>query len=283
VNIHGAAALAALLIAFAAAASDDVAFCSNWKRFDRDAKADFIVIQSQAYLTQWKPTHWIRTKSCFRRRAPRWLYRIDEACSIEDPTNFDVGMTMGALVATMFVQCSAELPAGAGGASADEVETTSTEYKSSSGHYSIRYGSAWSVSTGVREPGVDMALLCTARECGGGSTISFGVRYDPQAASASTDQMLSLANSKILTAQVRNSPLVSSVEVHEEGKATLGALPAYHVRMTVRFFDGRTRIRHSFFTVSRGYWYNVSLHADPEKYNSARSSAQQVLSTFSLL
>ena len=134
----------------------------------------------------------------------------------------------------------------------------------------------------AREPGVDMALECAAEECGVGSTITFGIRYDSRLTSTSTDAVLSTVNSQLLTAQFGNSPLVSSFQVHEEGETKLGALPAYQVRMTLRLANGLVRVRHTFFTFARGYYYNESLHADPEKYQSARRSAQHILTTFSL-
>lgn len=161
----------------------------------------------------------------------------------------------------------------------DDTPPHTKEYRSNSGRYSMRYGNGWSL-TSTPEPGVDAMLVCNANFCGEGSSITFGVRYDPQTSATPANQILSLANSNLLTAQVRGSPLVSSVTIHEEGRTRLGALPAYQVRMTVRFVNGLVRIRHTFFTFSRGYWYNISLHADPEKYEMASKASQQVLSTF---
>ena len=105
------ATVAALVLSLALPAfpTGEVDFCSEWKQFDDATKADFIVAQSQAYLTQWKPTHWVKVEGCFKRQAPNWVYRIDEACRVENPMNFDVGLTMGALVSTMLAQCSDEL------------------------------------------------------------------------------------------------------------------------------------------------------------------------------
>ena len=98
------------------AASSEIQFCSEWVGFDRNTKAELIVMQSQQFLTQVNPKHWNQVSPCFRREAPRWVYRIDNACSAKNPANLDAGMTMGALIASILVQCSAELPAAGPGA-----------------------------------------------------------------------------------------------------------------------------------------------------------------------
>ncbi|ODS29725.1 MAG: hypothetical protein SCARUB_05170 [Candidatus Scalindua rubra] len=156
------------------------------------------------------------------------------------------------------------------------------EYHSQNNQFLFRYGKHWDLKTNVPEPGLEVMLICADSLCGFGTNITFGILYDEVTTTLSQKKVLSIANSRQITTNILNNPLVTSVIVKNEGKTRLGNQPAYQVVMTVKYINGNERVRHSFITFSVGYWYNVSINADPYNYTVAMTTAQSVLDSFRL-
>ena len=156
------------------------------------------------------------------------------------------------------------------------------EYRSPIHRFTFRYGEQWNLRTEVPEPGVEVMLVCADSLCGLGSNITFGVMYDAETAHLSQEQILSMANSQLLTRDIRNIPLVSSITIHDEGETQLGTQRAYQVWLTISFINNEERLRKMYLTFKDGYWYNVAVHADPDSFELAMTASQFILKSFRL-
>lgn len=157
------------------------------------------------------------------------------------------------------------------------------EYQSKLHRFSFRFGEQWNIRKNVPEPGVEVILVNTDSLRGNVSTITFAVLFDVETANLSSQKVLSTTNSRLLTKNIWKLPTVSFITIHEEGKTRLGNQQAYQVKMTIEFTNGKERIRHMFFTFSDGYFYNVSISADPKNYTAIMKTAKGVLKSFRLL
>jgi|GEM_PF-3088205 len=154
-------------------------------------------------------------------------------------------------------------------------------YTNAAKRYSVIVSSPWSSAT-IADPTADLFVRCDPVICGPTVLLSFGAIFDSTLKAARLADLLRQINGMSITQEVRSLPMVAKVVLIREGPVKIGSLDGYEVLSQITVKDGRTRMRHTFITLRRGYVYTINLGSPPDSHERALAAAKSILSSFQL-